>query len=163
MSGVLEVAWIWMIMFGPDLNIDRLNYARRKKSLQKLFIKNSNLKLFLLGTVVVHDAQVMVIGLVVHDQAGESWEMTNCDSILCFSISPPPSLPPCCFGNDTSCPSLVIEQKTPSFFFSANDSGYFRSRFPAPHSGPRPPLASHRLLRNHTDSTLISCPKTVFN
>ena len=36
-------------------------------------IKISNLEFLFPGTVVVHDAHVMVVGLVVHDQADNTW------------------------------------------------------------------------------------------
>ena len=53
-----------------DLNFHRLMCTGNDFIVQYIF--DSNLKLFLPGIVVVHDAHVVVIGLVVHDQAGES-------------------------------------------------------------------------------------------
>ena len=73
MSGVVEVACVRVFRLGPGLNFDRLKCADLDFIVQKeLCIKNSDLKLLLPGIVVVHDTHVMVIGLVVHDQAGES-------------------------------------------------------------------------------------------
>ena len=66
MSGVVEVACVRIVRFGPGLNFHGLMFV------DKDFVKNSNLKLLLPRIVVVHDTHVVVIGLVVHDQAGES-------------------------------------------------------------------------------------------
>ena len=63
------VACVRIVRFGPGLNFDRL-MCRDKYFV--VGIRNSNLKLLLPGVVVVHDAHVVVIGLVVHDEAGES-------------------------------------------------------------------------------------------
>ena len=73
MSGVVEVACVRVVGLGPGINFNRLKCADQDLIVQKeLCIKNSDLKLLLPGIVVVHDTHVMVIGLVVHDQAGES-------------------------------------------------------------------------------------------
>ena len=73
MSGVVEVACVRVVGLGPGINFNRLKCADQDFIVQKeLRISNSDLKLLLPGIVVVHDTHVMVIGLVVHDQAGES-------------------------------------------------------------------------------------------
>ena len=108
---------------------------------QGLLMKMSNLEFFFPGTVVVHDAHVMVVGLVVHDQTVNTWETKVLDIL---------QIPKCdkYFCAKPSCPSSVNGQKTPSVFFSANDSGYFLPSFLANPSLDPLLLATYRKHKN---------------